>query len=112
MSLNQMKLWMKTATTEEQRALAVAAGTTHNYLYHLSSDPSAKYHRETHPETAAKIEAFTQELNKTNKGRTPIVYRTDIVTACRNCVFAQQCLGSRALASQFPFVEPEEETRI
>lgn len=112
MSMNPMKMWMKAATTEEQHALAAAAGTRHNYLYHLASDPSAIYHREPQPEMAAKIEAFTQTLNLENKGRTPVVYRTDLVTACRNCVFAQRCLGSRAMASQFPYVEPEEETRL
>lgn len=108
-SPNQFKQWMRAATTAEQHELAAFVGTAHTYLYHWASDESAYYHRKPEADTAAKIEAFTLELNATSKGRTPVVYRTDLVTACRNCVFAQRCLGARALASQFPYVEQDDE---
>jgi hypothetical protein len=44
-------------------------------------------------------------MAKGSGGRLPIVWRTDLVTACRQCEFARRCLGDRALASEFGVVK-------
>jgi hypothetical protein len=48
-------------------------------------------------------------MAKASKGRLPVIYRTDIVAACRACDFAQRCLGERAVVSEFPIVGKIEE---
>lgn len=102
-----MKLWMRAATPEEQQLLAHRAGTTRMYLYHLSADEDAKYKREPKPELAAAIERITGEMHKASNGRLPLVYRTDLVTGCRNCEFAKRCLGPIATRADFPVVTPQ-----
>lgn len=105
--MNHFKLWMKTATTEEQQLLAHRIGSTRSYLYHLSADEDAKYKREPSPELAATIERVTGEMHKASGGRLPIVYRTDLATACRRCEFARKCLGPLAERTDFPIVNAD-----
>lgn len=102
--ITPLKAWLYAATADEQHQLAEAAGTTRQYLYHMSAPESAKYRREAKPELAAAIERETTAMHRTSKGRLPIVYRTDLVKACRECPFAQRCLGDKALAGNFPIV--------
>lgn len=92
--------WMKAATTEEQIALADRIGSSREMLYQYSTG-----HRKTGVERAAQIEAATKDMAKASKGRLPVVLRTDLVDTCRECPYAQRCLGDRALASAFPIVK-------
>lgn len=100
--MNALKLWMRAATPEEQQLLAERAGTSRQYLYQLSGG-----HRQASAELGAAIEAATRAMARASKGRLPAIYRTDLVSACRECEYAQRCLRDRAVASQFPFVTAE-----
>lgn len=103
-TITPLKAWMYAATPDEQTQLAERAGTTRQYLYMLSANEQARYRREAKPELAAAIERETSAMHKASKGRLPVVYRTDLVKACRDCPFAQRCLGEKATASHFPIV--------
>jgi len=102
--MNVMKLFMRAATPAEQQLMADKIGTTRSYLYHLSASEDKAYAREPKPKLAAAIERASAEMHKASKGRLPRIYRTDLVTACRECEFAQRCLGSAAVRSDFPIV--------
>ena len=102
--MNIMKQFMRAATSAEQEMLAAKTGTTRGYLYHLSASEEKNYAREPKPRLAAAIERVSAEMHKASKGRLPRIYRTDLVTACRECEFAQKCLGSAAVRSDFPIV--------
>lgn len=107
-SLTPMRLWMRAATTEEQKLLARRAGTTHSYLYHLAAGEGANYKREPGPTLAAAIERETAEMHRASGGRLPLVYRTDMVKACAQCEFARRCLGvAVAQRGDFDVVTPE-----
>lgn len=99
--MNVIKQWMRLATTEEQEQLAKAAGTKRSYLYHLAGEKDKAYEREPKPKLAAALETASTAMHKKNKAL-PIIYRTDLVTACRECSFAQKCLGAAAVRSDFP----------
>ena len=95
-----LERWCRAATTEEKQALADACGTSYSYLvFHLS-----KGRREPDAALAAKIEAGTKLLARGTDGRLFAVYRTEMNSACRNCIFAARCLGDAAIASEFPLV--------
>lgn len=105
--MTPLKLWMRAATAAEQELLAQRASTSRGYLYHLAASEETNYKREPKPVLAAAIERETKVMAKASKGRLPIVYRTDLVEACRQCEFAQKCLGPTAIASEFPIVTAE-----
>lgn len=98
-SMTTLKLWMRAATPAEQELLAERAGTSRQYLYQLSSG-----FRVCSADLGSSLERETKAMAKASKGRLPIVYRTDLVPACAACEYAQKCLGSIAVASQFPIV--------
>lgn len=100
--MNAIKQWMRLATTAEQEELAKLAGTKRSYLYHLAGEKATNYAREPLPKLAAAIESASAVMHKKTKGRLPLIYRTDLVTACRECAFAQKCLGAAAVRSDFP----------
>lgn len=100
--MNVIKQWMRLATTQEQEQLATAAGTKRSYLYHLAGEKTKAYKREPLPPLAIALERASVVLHKQSKGRLPLIYRTDLVTACRECSFAQKCLGAAAVRSDFP----------
>lgn len=102
--LTQMRIWMRAATPDEQKLLAREAGTSRQYLYHLAAHDDSKYKREPSPAMAGAIERATQAMHKESNGRLPVIYRTDLSTACRNCEFAQKCLGPIAQRADFPLV--------
>lgn len=99
-TITPMKAWMAAATTDEQEVLAERIKSSRQYLYHLSSG-----NRTASAELGALIERETKAMSKTSNGRLPIVYRTDLVPACRACEFAKKCLGERATISEFPIVK-------
>lgn len=98
-----MRNWMAAATPTEQQVLADRIGTSRGMLFQYSGG-----HRQASAGTAAKIEQATKAMAKVSKGRLPIVYRTDLAEACRNCEFAQRCLGERAVVSEFPIVDAKQ----
>lgn len=100
--MNIFKLWMRAAEPAEQQVLADALGTSREYLYQISGG-----FRLCGPERGAQIERETTKMNKASKGRLPVVYRTDLVEACRQCEFAQKCLGAAAVRADFPIVTAE-----
>lgn len=104
--MNALKHFMTVASGVEQEELAAAAGTSRAYLYRLANSGTA-YARNAKSKLAAAIESKTQEMAKTSKGRLPIVYRTDLNAACRDCPYASRCLGTRATASQFEILEEQ-----
>jgi DNA-binding transcriptional regulator YdaS (Cro superfamily) len=97
--MNIFKTWMKAATPGEQSILADALDTSREYLYQLSGG-----FRKASPERGAAIEAASARMHEASQGRLPRIYRTDMVDACRNCEFAQRCLGAAATRSEFPVV--------
>lgn len=98
-SMNSLKLWMRAATPDEQELLAERAGTSRQYLYQLSGG-----FRVCSADLGSALERETKAMAKASKGRLPIVYRTDLVPACRACEYALKCLGPIAVASEFPIV--------
>jgi hypothetical protein len=100
--ITTFKLWMRAATTEEQKLLAHRVGTSRAYLFHISGG-----FREPRPELAIAIERETAQMHKVSKGRLPLIYRTDLVKACAQCSFAQKCLGAAAVRADFPIVTNE-----
>lgn len=95
-----MRVWMRAATEDERHWLALDIGTSRGYL-----DQLAGGHREPKPELAAEIERATALAHAENP-RLPRIYRTDLVSACRSCAFAAQCLGGDVLMRvEFPVVE-------
>ena len=89
MKPSPIKAWMAAATVEEQEQMAALAETTRSMLYQYVKN------RKPSAEKAAKIEAATMQMAKGSKGRLPIVYRTDLSSACAQCQFARKCLGSK-----------------
>lgn len=100
--MTPLKLWMRAATADEQLDLAQRVGTSRTYLYHLAAEEGAGYRREPSPVLAAAIESATRDMHKASGGRLPRIYRTDMVSACRECAFAKKCLGEIALRAEFP----------
>lgn len=100
--MNMLKLWLKAATTEEQKLLAHRIGTSHAYLFHLSGG-----FRNASPELGAAIERETQAMHRASKERLPLIYRTDLVKACAQCEFAAVCLGPAAVRADFEIVTPQ-----
>jgi hypothetical protein len=93
--MSQLKAWMRLASPDEQRALADAAGTSRQYLYHLAND-RARYGRGASPELATALERAAVEINRANP-RLPRLLRTDLARACRDCEFARKCLGEQVV---------------
>lgn len=102
-TITPMKAWMMAATPQEQEALADTVGTSRAMLYHYAGG-----FREVSASRGGEIERATKAMAKASKGRLPVVYRTDVVEACRGCEYAQKCLGERAVASHFPIVDPRQ----
>lgn len=99
-TITSIKAWMAAATADEQHLLASKIGTTRGQLYQLAGG-----HRQASADMAGRIESATTEMAKASKGRLPVVYRTDVCQACRECQYAAKCLGSRAIVSDFPIVD-------
>lgn len=104
-AINAMRAWMQAATPTERDALAKAVGTSAKMLYHYAAGPRSTGFRAPSPERGADIERVTREMFTASGGRLPIVYRTDLVPACRACEFARKCLGDEIVdASAFPVI--------
>jgi DNA-binding transcriptional regulator YdaS (Cro superfamily) len=90
-----IKQWMLAASVQEQEEMAKLAGTSRGTLYQYVSN------RKTSSERAIAIETATKEMNKRTKGRLPVLYRTDLSSACGACHFARKCIGMKA---EFPLL--------
>jgi len=102
-TLTTMKLWMQAASPEQQFELAKRAETSRQYLYQLAGG-----FRDASPALARKIEAASALMHKETRGKLPKIYRTDLNPDCRACDFAQKCLGAAAVASEFEFIQPDQ----
>lgn len=103
-TITTLKAWLNASTTAEKQYLADRVKTSTQYLNHLAADETKAYKREASPELAREIEHVTKEMARASKGRLPIVWRTDLASACRACEFARRCLGDTVVASHFPVV--------
>ena len=95
MTQSAMKAWMALATVQQQDEMAKLAKTTRGMLYKYVSN------RKASSEKAALIEEATKEMHKRTKGRLPVIYRTDLSSACAACQFARKCIGMKA---EFPLL--------
>lgn len=104
-TITPMKAWLNAALTEEREFLAKQVGTSAQYLSHIAVNDDKSYKREPKAALAAAIERETKAMSKRSKGRLPVVMRTDLVEACRQCEFARRCLGQDAIVrADFPIV--------
>ena len=72
----------------------------------MAVDDDRTYKREPKPRLAAAIERETKALNISTAGRLPVVWRTDLVSACRDCDFARRCVGEeQIMRSHFPIAK-------
>ena len=99
-TITPMRSWMRLATPAERETLAERSGTTVGMLNQYAGG-----HRECSAAKAGAIESASKVMSKASKGRLPILWRTDLVSACRTCPYAIKCLGDRAMASEFPIVD-------
>lgn len=102
--MNQLRLWMDAASADEKRALAELAGTTVGTLHQIAGGYRTGGSAAIRPRLAKKIEQAVTLLGKSNK-HLPAVLRTDLAPECRECEFAQRCLGQKAAASGFDVIE-------
>jgi IS5 family transposase len=107
-TITPMKAFLNAATTDERETLAKRCNTSAQYLGHLAVNDDRSYKREPKIALAAAIERETKAMSKASKGRLPVVLRTDLIEGCRQCAYAQKCLGDRALAGEFPIVTGEQ----
>lgn len=98
--MNQLKIWMLAASTEEKVALADLAGTTLGTLNQIAGGYRNKGDAVVRSGMARKLENAAAVLNKRNSAL-PSLLRTDLSVECRECDFAKRCLGDKAAASGF-----------
>lgn len=104
-TITPLKAWLLAATTDEKARLADRCATSVAYLRHLAANEDKTYRREPRTELAQAIERETRAMNRASRGRLPVVLRTDLVQACRECEYARRCLGAAAVgAGHFPIV--------
>lgn len=101
--MNQLRIWMTAATQDEKVALADLAGTTVGTLNQISGGYRTNGEANVRSGLARKLEKAAQVLNKRNKNL-PIMLRTDLSPECRECDFAQRCLGDKAIMSGFDVI--------
>lgn len=82
--------------------MAAAIGSSRGMLYQISGG-----HSGVSAERGITIEQLAARMHRESQGRLPLIYRTDLVEACRGCNFAQKCLGKRAVRSSPPIVTAE-----
>ena len=102
--MNQLKLWMDAATAEEKIALATHAKTSVGHLQQIAGAYRTKGTASVRAGLARRIEQAAAMVSKRNKALPPLL-RTDLSSECRECDFAQRCLGSKAAASGFDILE-------
>lgn len=102
--MNQLRMWMQAASQEEKSALADLAGTTIGTLNQIAGGYRTGGEAIVRSGLARKLEKAAAVLNKRNK-LLPALLRTDLSPECRECEFAQRCLGDKAIMSGFTVIE-------
>jgi hypothetical protein len=104
-TITPMRAWLNAATPAERDLLAERVGSSAQYLFHIAVNEDKAYRREPKLGLAAGIERETKAMAKASKGRLPIVLRTDLVSGCRSCPYAQKALGPDVVVrGEFPIV--------
>lgn len=73
---NKLALWMRSASSQQRKATAQAAGTSENYLYQVAS-----LRREPSVSLAFRIEAAMHHTERLTDGLLPAVTARDIADA-------------------------------
>lgn len=95
---------MHQATPEEREALADLASTTVGTLNQIAGGYRTGGEAIVRSGLARKLEKAAGVLNKRNKNL-PQLLRTDLSPECRECEFAQKCLGERSILSGFNVIQ-------
>lgn len=98
--MNQLKIWMTAATQEEKHALAELAGTSIGSLSQIAGGYRTNGDAIVRSGLARRLEKAAAVLNRRNRSL-PGLLRTDLSPECRECEFAQRCLGDKASLSGF-----------
>lgn len=102
--MNQLRVWMDAASTNERRQLAELAGTTLGTLHQIAGSYRNKGGLPTvRAGLAVRLEHAAGRLRKINRNL-PVLVRTDLSADCRGCDFARHCLGDKAIMSDFPIM--------
>lgn len=104
--MNQLRLWMQAASQDEKAALADLANTTVGTLNQIAGGYRTNGEAVIRAGLARKLEKAAQVLNRRNKSL-PNLLRTDLSPECRECEFAQRCLGDKAIMSGFNVIEQD-----
>lgn len=83
--INAVKAWMEAASTDEQNALADAAGTSRGHLYHLATG-----RRICSADLGKRLEIAADAMRAYNPDL-PRLKRTDLCPACAACEYARKC---------------------
>lgn len=101
--MNQLKMWMAEASPAEKAALAELADTTLGSLHQIAGGYRTGGPASVRAGLARKLERAAFLLSKSNKNL-PQLLRTDLSSECRECEFAQRCLGKKAVTSGFDVI--------
>ena len=101
--MNQLKIWMTAASQDEKVALADLAGTSLGMLSQIAGGYRTKGAAVVRSGLARRLEKAAAVLNKRNR-TLPGLLRTDLSPECRECEFAQRCLGDKASLSGFDVI--------
>lgn len=101
--MNQMRLWMQSASPNEQIKLAELAGTTIGTLHQIAGSYRTHGNPTIRSGLAGRIQSAANELRRKNK-LLPVVLRTDLSPECRDCEYAKHCLKSAAIVGEFNHV--------
>ena len=93
--MNALRVWMSAASPEEKAALAELAGTTVGTLSQIAGGYRSKGIANVRARLARRLELAATLLRKSNAAL-PDLFRTDLSAECRECEFAQKCLGPKA----------------
>ena len=102
--MNQLRIWMQQASPEEREVLASLADTTVGTLNQIAGGYRTNGAAVVRAGLARKLEIAAKVLNRRNK-ELPLIVRTDLSPECRECDFAQKCLGEKAALSGFDVIE-------
>ena len=101
--MNQLRIWMTAASQDEKAALADLADTSVGTLNQIAGGYRSNGEAVVRAGLARKLEKAASVLNKRNK-MLPVLLRTDLSPECRECDFAQRCLGDKAATSGFDVI--------
>lgn len=101
---NQLRIWLNAAKPEERETLASMAGTTVGTLNQVAGGYRRKGAAVVRAGLARRLEQAANFLRRGNRAL-PELYRTDLAPECKDCDFAQRCLGNKTAISDFSIIE-------